>query len=259
MMKELKISLIQANLHWENIISNLEMFSQEISALPQTDLIVLPEMFSTGFTMNTKACAEKMDGLAVKWMMEQAKKTNAVIAGSLIVDDEGKYYNRLIWMRPDGTYEMYNKRHLFTFAGEQNHYAAGDKNLIVDLHGWKVCPLICYDLRFPVWSRNKKQNPYDLLVYVANWPERRSHPWKTLLQARAMENVAYVVGLNRVGDDGNKIFHSGDSAVINYKGEVVSTIKSGVAQSETIKISYDELVEFRKVFPALNDGDEFKL
>jgi omega-amidase len=256
---DLKISLIQANLHWEDAAANLKMFAEKIASVNEdTDLILLPEMFSTGFTMNTKV-AERMDGRTVTWMKEQAKKKNCVITGSVVIEESGKFYNRLVWMRPDGSFEIYNKRHLFRYANEQEHYTAGDKRLIVDLKGWKVCPLVCYDLRFPVWSRNKGNSEYDLLIYVANWPERRNHPWKTLLLARAIENQCYVAGLNRVGNDGNSVYHSGDSAVITFKGEIISKIKAGEESVETVTLSYEELKAFRKGFPAGMDADEFIL
>lgn len=271
-MNDLKISLIQADLHWENIDENLNMFSQKISAITETtDLIVLPEMFSTGFSMSPSIFAEPMSGKTVKWMAERASEKKCVVTGSFICEENGKYFNRLLWMKPDGTYTTYDKRHLFRMANEDDHYSAGENKIIVELKGWKICPLICYDLRFPVWSRNykgkeesqkskEKNNPqyeYDILIYVANWPERRNHPWKTLLVARAIENQCYVVGLNRVGADGNKIEHSGDSAVINAKGEIISNIKSNQESTETVTLSFSELDNFRKSFPAILDADDF--
>jgi predicted amidohydrolase len=260
MPNDLNISLIQSSLHWENIPANLGMFGNKIASLKGgTDLILLPEMFSTGFTMNAKKVAEKMDGSAVQWMRRMARERNCVITGSLVIEEEGRYYNRLIWMRADGSFEIYNKRHLFRYANEQDHYTAGGKKLVVEFKGWKVCPLVCYDLRFPVWSRNRSNSEYDLLIYVANWPERRSHPWKTLLPARAIENQAYVAGLNRVGNDGNSVYHSGDSAVINYRGEIISKIKGGEETAETITLSFDDLRAFRKSFPAGMDADDFEL
>lgn len=270
-MTDLKISLIQADLHWENIDENLQLFSQKIAAIAEaTDLIVLPEMFSTGFSMRPSIFAENMNGKTVKWMATKAAEKNCVITGSFICEENGKYFNRLIWMKPDGTYSTYDKRHLFRMANEDNHYSPGENKIIVELKGWKICPLICYDLRFPVWSRQqlavdnkqKEKSPqyqYDVLIYVANWPERRAHPWKTLLMARAIENQCYVVGLNRVGDDGNKIEHSGDSAVINAKGEVISTIRSKQESTETVTLNFEELKTFRKSFPAIMDADDFEI
>ena len=230
-MKDLKVTIIQSNLHWENVQKNLDMFAKKISHIQNIDLIVLPEMFTTGFTMKSVEFAEGLTGKTVEWMKAQAKKTNAVICGGMITKQEDKFYNTLIWMRPDGTFEHYNKRHLFRMGDENKNYSAGDKRIIVDLKGWKICPMVCYDLRFPVWCRNKFEvqgskfevkYEYDVLLFIANWPEKRNHPWKTLLLARAIENISYVIGVNRVGNDNNGIHHSGDSAVINYKGEVVS-------------------------------------
>ncbi|MCW3085700.1 MAG: Amidohydrolase [Bacteroidetes bacterium] len=259
-MSDLKITLIQSDLHWENKAENLKMLSQKIEAITEaTDLIILPEMFSTGFSMQPEKLAETMSGETVKWMQEEAKKKNAVITGSFICGEKGKHFNRLVWMKPDGTYNIYDKRHLFSMGDENNHYTSGSGRIIEEIKGWKICPLICYDLRFPVYARNSKTNPYDLLIYVANWPERRAHPWKTLLLARAIENQAYVAGVNRVGTDANELYYSGDSAMINYKGEIMSKIPSEKEFTETITLSYAELQEFRKQFPALNDADDFEL
>ena len=273
-MQDIKITIIQSNLHWENIDKNLEMFFDKISNISeQTDLIVLPEMFNTGFTMNAKKLAEKADGKTIRWMSKHAKEKNCVITGSLIVEESGNYFNRLVWMKPDGSHHTYDKRHLFRLANEQNYYSSGNKRLIVELKGWRICPLVCYDLRFPVWSRNKKlavdlqpttnnqqlTTNYDLLIYVANWPERRIHPWKTLLLARAIENQCYVVGLNRIGNDGNNVYHSGDSAVVNPKGEIISKTKTDKESIETVNLSYKDLEDFRKSFPVGLDGDNFEI
>lgn len=264
-MNDLRISVIQSNLHWENKKENLYMFSQKIAAISEaTDLIVLPEMFSTGFSMCPSTFAETMDGKTIKWMAERAAEKKCVVTGSFICEEHGKYFNRLVWMKPDGTYIVYDKRHLFRMANEDDHYSAGQNKMIVELKGWKICPLVCYDLRFPVWSRQKSANgrqeyQYDILIYVANWPERRSHPWKTLLMARAIENQCYVVGLNRVGEDRNKIAHSGDSAVINAKGELISTIKPNQESTETITLNFSDLENFRKSFPAILDADDFEI
>jgi omega-amidase len=257
-MDDLKITLVQSSLHWENIEKNLAMFSEKISGIAgETDLIVLPEMFSTGFSMQPERFAEPMAGSAVAWMKEQAKQKGCVITGSFMCREEGKYYNRLVWMQPDGTFSTYDKKHLFSMGDENNHYTAGSKKIIEELKGWKVCPLICYDLRFPVWSRNTEG--YDLLIYVANWPERRAHPWKTLLPARAIENQCYVAGLNRTGKDGNGIEHSGDSAVIDFKGELISKIPADKECTETVSLDRRALEEFRKIFPAWKDADHFEL
>lgn len=257
-MQDLTVTLIQSSLYWENIEKNLQMFTQKISAVSEkTDLIILPEMFTTGFSMQPEKLAEGIHGDTLKWMKDTANKKQCVITGSFICSEQGNYYNRLIWMRPDGTHSVYDKRHLFSMASEDQHYTAGTTKIIEKIKEWKICPLICYDLRFPVWSRNTKENMFDLLIYVANWPERRSHPWKTLLLARAIENQCYVAGINRVGNDGNEIYHSGDSAVINYKGEIISTIPPHEECTQTITLKYDELRDFRKQFPVLNDADKF--
>ena len=259
-MTDLKITIIQYDLHWENKEKNLKMFSQKIGAISDpTDLIVLPEMFTTGFSMNPNKFAEPMNGETVNWMKEKAQEKECVITGSFICIENGKCFNRLVWMNADGTYSTYDKRHLFRMANEDSHYTAGQKKIIVELKGWKICPLICYDLRFPVWSRNRFSADYDLLIYVANWPEIRSYPWKTLLLARAIENQSYVAGLNRVGKDGNDIYHSGDSAVINAKGEIISKIKAHEESCEAITLNYSELAEFRKNFPAMLDADDFEI
>lgn len=260
MMNDLKITIIQSALYWENIDWNLELFAKKIDSIKeQTDLIVLPEMFTTGFTMQPELLAEGMSGKAITWMKTQAQKKQCVITGSFVCEENGNYYNRLVWMRADGSFATYDKRHLFTMANEDKHYTAGSKKIMEEIKGWKICPLICYDLRFPVWARNKKDNRYDLLIYVANWPERRNHPWKTLLLARSIENQCYVAGVNRVGNDGNEIYHSGDSAVINFKGEVLSKTSAHDECIETISLSYADLEEFRKQFPVLNDADDFEL
>ena len=259
-MNDLKITIIQSNLHWENKNLNLEMFSTKIDTITEeTDLIVLPEMFTTGFSMNTKMLAERMDGLTINWMKQKASKKKCVITGSFIAEENGTYFNRLVWMNADGTFKTYDKRHLFSFGDEEKNYIKGEKKIIVELKGWKICPLICYDLRFPVWSRNTKNDPYDILLYIANWPERRSHPWKTLLLARAIENQSYVAGLNRICNDANDIYHSGDSSVINFKGEIISKNNPHEEWIETTTLNYKELEDFRKTFPAILDSDNFEM
>ena len=265
--RDITVSAIQTTLQWEDRASNLKQFGLWLDSLEsKTDLVVLPEMFTTGFSMNPTKLAEKTDGPTLAWMREQAARLNAVITGSIIAEEGGNYFNRLLWVRPDGSFEQYDKRHLFRMGNEDQHYAAGLKKIIVDLHGWKICPLVCYDLRFPVWSRNrwKKENgkliaDYDVLLYVANWPERRAHPWKTLLMARAIENNAYVIGLNRVGNDGNFMYHSGDSAIIDYKGDHLKTAVMGREEIITTTLSYQLLAEFRAAFPAGLDADEFTI
>jgi omega-amidase len=261
MISDLKITLIQSSLFWENKEKNLEQFSRKIDSVKEpTDLIILPEMFTTGFSMNTKDLAEPLAGNTFNWMKKKASEKKCTVTGSFICHENGKYFNRLVWMNADGTYSIYDKRHLFRMGDENNYYSGGNKKIIVKLKGWKICPLICYDLRFPVWSRNENgENNYDLLIYVANWPERRAHAWKTLLLARAIENQCYVAGVNRVGEDGNAITHSGDSAVINAKGEIISHLKSHQENVETIVLNKDELNKFREQFPVLLDADKFEI
>lgn len=255
-MKNLRVTLIQSDLHWENISANLEMFSQKIAAAEETDLIVLPETFSTGFSMNPKF-AEAMNGSAVKWMKKTAAQKNCVVCGSLMINDEGRYYNRVVWMNHDGSLYTYDKCHLFCISDEPKFFTAGDERLVVELNGWKICPLICYDLRFPVWARNLHAE-YDVLLYVANWPERRRQAWQTLLPARAVENQAYAVGVNRVGTDGTGVTHTGDSMVVDAMGNKLYW-KENEEDITTIELNYEELRKVREQLPFLNDADEFVL
>ncbi len=259
-MNDLKVTIIQPGLHWENTGKNLEMFSKKIASITEaTDLIILPEMFSTGFTMNAKACAEETNGKTVEWLRTKAKEKKCVITGSVIIHEEKKFYNRLIWMRPDGSFLFYDKRHLFRLAEEDQTYTSGHKKIITEINGWKICPLICYDLRFPVWSRRTKEGDYDLLIYVANWPDRRIHAWRQLLVARAIENQSYVAGVNRIGNDGNGIHHSGYSAMLDFKGEQLSTTKPDEESVETISLQKEPLLDFRKHFAFADDADEFRI
>ena len=260
-MQPLTITLIQTNLHWENKAANLLMLEQKIKAIEErTEIVVLPEMFSTGFSMNNQALAEDMNGETVNWMKRVAAENKIILTGSIIIKENENFYNRLIWMLPNSEYGVYDKRHLFGFGNETEHYSAGNKRLIASVKGWKINLQICYDLRFPVWARqnnvDKNENEYDVLIYVANWPERRSHAWKTLLYARAIENQCYVVGLNRVGDDGNKIYHSGNSMVIDPAGAVLYH-KADDEDVFTITLEKEPLAEFRTKFPFLKDGDSF--
>lgn len=260
-MMDLKVTLIQSHLYWENVDQNLITFTEKINSIKEpTDIIVLPEMFNTGFSMDSEKLAERMSGKTVSWMMETAKKTNAVILGSLIITEHDEYYNRLVWAQPNGDYYTYDKRHLFRMAGEHEHFSGGDELLIVHYKGWRVCPLVCYDLRFPVWSRNVTEEgdtAYDCLIYIANWPAARKAPWSKLLEARAIENQCYVVGVNRVGKDGNEIDYSGNSVVVNPKGEVISSIPENDNTNETLSISLEELNDFRTKFPVGMDADTF--
>lgn len=257
-MKTLKITTFQSYLFWENIDKNLQNLGLRLNSIREkTDLIVLPEMFSTGFSMNPSKLAEEMGGKTMKWMHDQARKFDSVVTGSLIIKESDKYYNRLIWMRPDGSHEQYDKRHLFGFGEEDKHYTAGTKKLFVELNGWKICPVICYDLRFPVWLRNNNEE-YDLLLIVANWPERRSLHWRSLIPARAIENQTFVVAVNRVGHDGNEVFHSGDSMCIDPNGKVIY-YKPNDEDLYTFSINKNDLIQARINFPFLRDADSFHL
>jgi len=262
-MSTLNITIIQANLHWEDKAANLKMFEEKINSIKEkAEVVILPEMFSTGFSMNPKQLAEKMDGPSVEWMKNVAARKKIIIAGSLIIEDGGNYYNRLVWMLPNGQFGYYDKRHLFAYATEDEHYSAGNKRLIASVKGWKINLLVCYDLRFPVWARQTNDdsgNPeYDLLVYVANWPERRVHAWKTLLQARAIENQCFVVGVNRVGEDGNGHRYSGESMIVDPMGEVLGT-KVNEEAIITMTLDKSKLEEVRKKLPFLKDADEFHI
>ena len=263
-MSDLKVTLIQSKLHWHQPQANLAMFEEKIWSLEEdTDLIVLPEMFTTGFSMEAPAHAEAMGTHTFRWMQQIAKQTSAAITGSYMVKDQGAYFNRLIWMDPSGDYQYYDKRHLFRMAQEHKTYQAGQKVLVVDYKGWKICPQICYDLRFPVWNRNRYQGSsdsldYDLLLFVANWPKARINAWDTLLQARAIENLCYVVGLNRVGADGVGIDYNGHSGVIEPKGHFLTHFD----QEETIstqQLSKAPLEALRQKFPAYLDMDQFTI
>lgn len=287
-MSPLTITLIQPDLRWEDKTANLQHLGVLIEGIRENpQLIVLPEMFSTGFSMRPEALAEPMDGPSVTWMKNIAARKKVILTGSLIISEKGHYYNRLIWMLPNGRYGVYDKRHRFAYAGENEHYTAGHKRLIASVNGWKVNLQVCYDLRFPVWARQQLQEPtgppptaenppaagtsgqaiptaallqpeYDLLVYVANWPERRSHAWKTLLQARAIENQAFVVGVNRMGNDGNNIYHSGDSMIVDPLGEVL--YHADKAESVfTCTLQREKLEEVRTRFPFWKDADFFTI
>jgi omega-amidase len=259
-MMDLKITTIQTNLFWENVAENLAHFTAKLNIIKEeTDIIVLPEMFTTGFTMSPEILAEEHGGLGLQWMIEKSVEKKCVIVGSISVKQNNQFFNRLYWAKPDGTFEFYDKRHLFQMGNEHHHYTAGDRKLIIEYKGWKICPLICYDLRFPVWSRNINTNVYDVLIYVANWPEVRSYPWKQLLIARAIENQCYVVGVNRIGEDGNGISHSGDTLIVAPKGEVISKTKAHEDAMETNILSINSLTDFRKIFPVLNDGEKFEI
>ena len=259
-MSDLRVTLIQSDLRWQDPPLNRQRLQkavkQELSLSGQADLVVLPEMFSTGFCMDAAGQAEEMRGATVQWLRELAATTGAVISGSLIIAENGHYYNRLIWMPPDGELSFYDKRHLFRMASEEQHYSGGDRQLTVELKGWRIRPLICYDLRFPVWSRNR--DDYDLLLLVANWPAKRRDIWRFLLQARAAENLAWLVAVNRVGQDDNGIDYSGDSTVIDPQGRPVITLPNEEATT-SITVSREQLDQWRQRFPAHLDGDDFRL
>ncbi|WP_428664495.1 amidohydrolase [Runella sp.] len=255
---DLRVALVQTSLYWESPTANLAMLEEKIAAIEQpADLIVLPEMFTTGFTMKPETVAEPMNFTTFKWMRQMAAQTGAVVTGSYVVKENGNYFNRLLWMQPDGEFDSYDKRHLFRMGKEHEHYAAGERRIIKEIKGWRVCPLICYDLRFPVWARNQ-QLEYDLLVYVANWPAVRRQIWNTLLQARSIENLSYVVGVNRVGEDGNKLFYAGDSAFVDFKGELLSRRNANEMIIEQT-LDYEALQAFRERFPAYLDADRFEI
>ncbi|MEM8525016.1 MAG: amidohydrolase [Bacteroidota bacterium] len=247
----LRITIVQTSLQWENVKANLDFFEQELaSKIEETDLILLPEMFTTGFSMNAEQLAESINGKTMQWMAAQAQQYNTVVAGSFIAKENEKFYNRLIWMQPDGNYQYYDKRHLFTMANEHLTYEAGTKKLIVEWRGWKICPLICYDLRFPVWSRNAEN--YDLLIYLANWPVTRSFHWKSLLQARAIENQSFTVGVNCVGKDGGGYYYTGDSCILSPAGEwLFQAADRRVVHTQTIH--KEDLIALRKKLPFLAD------
>jgi omega-amidase len=261
-MSTLTVTTIQPDLQWEDKAANLRRLEEKIDGIGvHTELVVLPEMFSTGFSMRPESLAEPMDGPTVDWMRTIAARKKIILTGSLIITEEGNYFNRLIWMLPNGQYGYYDKRHRFAYAGENDHYTAGSRRLIASVKGWKVLLLVCYDLRFPVWSRQALPAPeleYDLIIYVANWPERRNLAWKTLLRARAIENQSYVIGVNRVGADGNQIMHGGDSMIIDPLGEI---LYHGAEKEEVFTQTFhkDKLEEIRQRFPFWKDADHFHI
>lgn len=251
----LQVTLVQEVIEPNNPQHNLEVLADTLNTLQKTDLIILPEVFTTGFCASARSYAELVDGRAYTWMAEQARKHNAVITGSLVVKEGDHYFNRLVWMRPDGSYTHYDKRHLFRMAGEHTRYEIGSERVLVELNGWRILPLICYDLRFPVWSRNR--NDYDLAIYVANWPSVRALHWNRLLQARAIENLAYVAGVNRVGMDEAGQHYAGDSSIYGPAGEIIATSQEGGCIS--VELFADRLREYREKFPAYLDADDFTL
>jgi omega-amidase len=259
-MQDLEVALIQDELDWQDPESNRRRFDEHLRHLPPADLIVLPEMFTTGFTMEAEAHAESMDGLTVAWMLEHARALDAVLCGSLIIrrhlGDGDHYYNRLIWATPDGNVVSYDKRHLFRHAGEHEHYTPGTDRVVVEHRGWRIAPMICYDLRFPVWSRHC--HDCDALVYVANWPAARHGAWEALLRARAIENQCYVIGVNRTGRDGNALEYRGGSAVAGFLGDTLLDCGGNPRTARTI-LSLQDLRDFRRDYPFHLDADPFRL
>ena len=254
----MKIALLQTGMAWENKQENLRCYTDRINALPDdVQLAALPEMFSTGFSMQPGKLAETEEGDTLQWLRETAVRKGLAIAGSMIAGENGKYFNRLFFVFPDGSYQKYDKRHLFSMSEEPQHYTAGVRRLIVEYGGWRICPLICYDLRFPVWSRNYG-GVYDLLLYVANWPAARINAWNALLPARAIENCCYVAGVNRCGQDGAGVVHNGHSQVIDCRGTVIAA--AGEAEATlTATLSLEKLRSFRAKFPTGKDADSFIL
>lgn len=260
-MADLDLTLIQSDVSWENPGANLEAFDRTIRALPGgAELVLLPEMFSTGFTMHADTLAQPMTGASVRWMQRTAQEKNIILAGSLIIEEDARYYNRLLWALPDGSLGHYDKRHLFAFAGEDAVYTPGQKKVIARVKGWKVCLSICYDLRFPVWLRQPREagKRYDLLISVASWPESRAEAWKTLLRARAIENQCYVAGVNRTGTDGYGIRYAGGSCVFGPGGE---TVLEAQDQPETphAVLEKSRISAVRDQFPFLDDADSFSI
>jgi omega-amidase len=251
----MRITYIQTSLHWEQPEANRRQLAEKIATVQgRTDLIVLPEMFTTGFSMRAEALAEPANGPTFQWLKEQAANAGAAVTGSFICVENGQFFNRLLWMQPDGHFYQYNKKHLFTLAGEDKTYSAGQELTLIEWKGWRIRPLICYDLRFPEWAR-QPQNPdhrYDLLLYVANWPQPRVHHWKSLLTARAIENQAYVAGVNITGTDGNDLVYSGDSSVVDYAGQLLACAAFS-EQITTLELSLEPLRTYRQRFAFLED------
>jgi len=263
-MRDLTVALVQAATVWRDAAANRALYGELVRPLAaKADLVVLPETFLSGFSNEASAEAETMKGESLAWMHGLAADVGAVVTGSLLVREADSVRNRLVWMRPDGSHDHYDKRHLFRMAREHERFEGGDERLIVELEGWRICPLVCYDLRFPVWSRNRldpaaKRLEYDLLIYVANWPNARRHAWRMLLRARAIENLSYCVGVNRVGVDGNDLLYPGCSAALNFLGETEIELGSQ-PQVACVRLSAERLVEHRTRFPAWLDADDFSV
>lgn len=257
-MPDLRVSIVQSMLHWEDAAANRAMLSGKLAALKgATDLIVLPEMFTTGFSMRSTELAEPMDGPTVAWMKEQARQLDAALYGSAIIIEAGKRFNRGLFVKPDGEVSVYDKRHLFRFANETDHYSPGKERVVVQWRGWRLLLQVCFDLRFPVFARNR--GDCDAILYVANWPEARRYPWSQLLIARAIENQCYVAGANRVGMDGKGIHYSGDSVVVDPRGQVIASVQPSHEGMATVALDWNALSDFREKFPVAKEADDFEL
>ena len=258
MQNELKIALVQSDLVWENPKENRKNFTKKINAISETvDVVVLPEMFTTGFTMHAAAVAEAMAGETVSWMKDLAAKNNVAITGSMVVSENNRFYNRLLFVEPSGAISKYDKRHAFTLVGENKTYTAGTEKVILHYKGWKIRPLICYDLRFPVWSRNTED--YDVLLYVANWPKTRITAWDTLLKARAIENMAYCIGVNRVGRDGVEVQYSGHSAAYDVLGASLTSFEAEEENTRVVTLEKRHIEAYRNKLKFLDDRDVFQI
>lgn len=259
MMHPLKISIVQTDIAWENKQENLRMLRGKLHALRgTTEIVVLPEMFSTGFTMKSRELAEPVSGITVRILKELAADFQLALCGSFICSERSNYYNRAFFITPEGEEFYYDKRHLFRMGNEAEYFSAGNNKLIISYRGWNICLLVCYDLRFPVWSRNVN-NEYDLLIYMASWPQARRLAWDTLLCARALENMCYVCGVNRIGVDGNKLIYNGGSVVFSPKGEPLASVPDGEEGIETVSLSLISLQQLRDKFPVWKDADAFRL
>lgn len=261
MVSPLKVSLIQQDIVWQDESTNLSKLTTLINGIKDCDIILLPEMFTTGFSMSTDFADKNKKVL--NWMLDTAKKENVAVAGSVMIEEDSNFFNRFYFVTPEGQYWQYDKKHLFRMATEDQHYVAGKERLIFEYKGWRICPLICYDLRFPVWSRNlgpdSKKPVFDLLIYVANWPKKRSEAWKTLLSARAIENSSYVIGLNRVGSDANGHIYNGDSGIISAEGQWLVKDETHEESVLSFTLDFNLLSEYRKNFPTWMDADNFSL
>ncbi|MBP5797538.1 MAG: nitrilase family protein [Bacteroidales bacterium] len=260
-MSELRISLIQADLRWEDPDGNRTHFDQLLKEVPTgADLVLLPETFNTGFPVDPLKFAETQDGPTMNWLSNKAQELNAVICGTMLLNIDGHYHNSLVWMRPDGSYALYNKRHTFAIGGEKEPIEPGKAPLVVELKGWKIKPMICYDIRFPLWARNHYQNgvyDYDLGLYLANFPESRIEVWNTLLKARAIENQTYYIGVNRIGDDPEGVHYNGKSQMINARGEILCLAEPDQETVLSFALDYEALQHFREKFPVGKDWDSF--